>query len=307
MREERVLVAGATGYLGGFVAREFKRRGYFVRALARSADKLQAMGWELDEIVEGEVTKPETIRGICEGMDVVFSSIGITKQKDNLTFQDVDYQGNRNLLEVARRAGVRKFIYTSVFRGPSLLHLAIVKAHEDFVAVLRTSGMEYTIVRPTGFFSDMGEYLSMARKGRVYLMGDGSNRINPIHGADLAGICVDAVDQDVQEMDVGGPEVLTHGEIGRLALTAAGKTHRITSIPVWVMRASISLVRVFNRHQGELLAFLTEAMSSDAVAPMTGYRTLAQHFRELAAASGGWEPDGGGVTKNHMRSEHRRR
>jgi uncharacterized protein YbjT (DUF2867 family) len=276
----RVLVAGATGYLGEFVAREFKRRGYFVRALTRSADRLKEMEDELDEIVVGEVTKPETLRGICDGIDIVFSSIGITKQKGKLTFKDVDYQGNKNLLEAAERAGVGKFVYTSVFRGPSLLHLDIVKAHEDFVAVLKASGLPYTVIRPNGYFSDMGEYMKMASKGRVYLVGEGKNRINPIHGADLAGACVDAVDQDVREIDVGGPEVLTHRQIAQLALKAAGKPERITSVPVWLMRAMVSLTRVVNRHQGELLAFFTEAMTTDSVAPAFGSRRLSEHFQE---------------------------
>ena len=91
---KRVLVAGATGYLGGFVAREFKARGYFVRALARSAKKTDLL-WEFtDEIVEAEVTLPETLVHVCEAIDCVFSSIGITRQKDGLTFRVVDYQGN---------------------------------------------------------------------------------------------------------------------------------------------------------------------------------------------------------------------
>jgi uncharacterized protein YbjT (DUF2867 family) len=247
---KRVLVAGATGYLGGFVVRELKNRGYYVRALARSPQKLAPLGDSVDEIFQAQVTQPDTLEGACDGIDVVFSSVGITKQKDKLTFQDVDYQGNRNLLDEARRAGVKKFIYTSVFRGPSLRHLAIVKAHEDFVTVLQASGMEHTIIRPNGFFSDMGEYLAMARKGRVYLIGDGSNRINPIHGADLAEVCVDAVGRDVAEIEVGGPEVMTHREIARLALEAAGKGERITSVPVWMMRGLVSLTRLFNRHQG---------------------------------------------------------
>jgi uncharacterized protein YbjT (DUF2867 family) len=83
---KRVLVAGATGYLGGFVAREFKARGYFVRVLARSTKKVNHLRDATDEIVEAEITRPETLEHICDGVDVVFSSIGITRQKDGLTF-----------------------------------------------------------------------------------------------------------------------------------------------------------------------------------------------------------------------------
>ncbi len=277
-RPRNVLVAGATGYLGGFVAREFKNRGYHVRALARSPKKLDPIRDSLDEVVQAEITRPDTLGGVCDGIDVVFSSVGITKQKDKLTFKDVDYQGNRNLLEVAQKAGVKKFIYTSVFRGPSLLHLDIVKAHEDFVTVLKASGLEYTVVRPNGFFSDMGEYLKMAQRGRVYLIGRGDNRINPIHGADLAELCVGAVDQDVPEIDVGGPEILTHREIAQLAFKSIQRRERINSVPTWVMRSVVSLTRLVNRHQGELLAFFTEAMTADAVAPTIGSRSLSDYF-----------------------------
>ena len=279
----RVLVAGATGYLGGFVAREFKSRDYLVRALARSPKKLDPLRDSLDEIVHAEVTRPETLEGACDGIDVVFSSVGITKQKDGLTFRDVDYQGNVNLLQAAQRAGVKKFIYVSVFGGPGLLHLDIVKAHEDFVGVLRDSGMDYTVIRPTGFFSDMEEYLKMARRGRVYLFGPGKNRINPIHGADLAVVCADAASGDAQEIDVGGPQVLTHRQIAELALSSVGKQPRISSVPLWVMKVSVFLTKKFNRHQGELLAFLTTAMSIDAAAPAVGVHHLEDHFRDLAS------------------------
>ena len=287
--ERRVLVGGATGYLGRFVAREFKRRGFYVRVLARSATRLNGLDDEVDEVFIGQVTEPDTLEGACDGIDIVFSSVGITKQKDGLTFQDVDFQGNRNLLEVARKAGVKKFIYTSVFRGPSRTHLDIVKAHEDFVKVLQDSGMPCTVIRPNGFFSDMGEVLTMARKGRVYLIGKGMNRVNPIHGADLAEVCVDAADRDVSSLDVGGPEVLTYREIANLAFTAVGKPERITSVPVWLMRGVVRLTRVFNRHQGELLAFFTEAMTADDVAPRVGSRRLADHFQKLAAQVAGGE------------------
>jgi uncharacterized protein YbjT (DUF2867 family) len=282
---KRVLVAGATGYLGGFVAQEFKRQGHFVRALARSTEKLDRLDPLPDEIVKGEITCPETFENVCNGIDVVFSSIGITKQKDGLTFRDVDYQGNKNLLDVALRAGVRKFIYVSVFNGPNLPHLDIVRAHEDFVEELRSSGINFAVLRPTGYFSDMSPFFEMAKKGRVYLVGDGSKKMNPIHGADLAKCCVNALDKEESEIDIGGPEVMTYREMAELAFRTLGRPARITALPVWVMKTAVAAAKVVNKHQGELLAFFTTAMSSDVVAPTTGTRRLDAHFKELAGVS----------------------
>lgn len=148
---KRVLVAGSTGYLGGFVTAELKNRGHFVRAIARSPQKLNSIKPLPDEIVQAEVTRPETLKTVCRGIDAVFSSIGITRQKDGLTFRDVDFQGNLNLLTSALEAGVEKFIYTSVFNGHKLGHLEIVKAHEDFVRELKKSGLNYVVIRPTGY------------------------------------------------------------------------------------------------------------------------------------------------------------
>jgi uncharacterized protein YbjT (DUF2867 family) len=275
---KHILVAGATGYLGGFVTREFKERGHFVRALARDAAKLQPIRDSIDEIVKAEVTRPETLEHVCDGIDVVFSSIGITKQKDKLTFKDVDYQGNRNLLDEALKAGVKKFIYVSVLNGPSLMHLDIVKAHEDFVKVLKDSGIDYAVIRPTGYFSDMDEFLQMAGKGRIYLIGQGDKRMNPIHGADLAVAGVDALNGKKQEIDVGGPEVLTCRQIAELAFDSLHKRARITSVPVWIFKIVTALTGIFSRHQAQLLAFFVTMMTSEVMAPLSGTRTLHEHF-----------------------------
>ncbi len=280
---KRILVAGATGYLGNFVARELGSRGYFVRALARTPGKLDHLKETLDEIHICEVTKPETLEGTCDGIDVVFSSIGITKQQGKLTFKDVDYQGNKNLLHIAKRAGVAKFVYVSALDGPSLCHLDIVKAHEDFVRELKSSGLDYAVLRPTGYFSDMGEVYKMARKGRVYLIGPGDNRINPIHGADLAVRCVDAIEESRQEIDLGGPETMTWREIAELAFATQNKPVKITSVPVRIMSLVILATRLFSRHSAELLAFFTAMATRDVVGPATGSHTLGAHFEQLGA------------------------
>jgi len=108
---KRVLVAGATGYLGRFAVQEFKKQGYWVRALARTPEKLETLKEFIDDQFTGEVTDKTSLEGICKDIDIVFSSIGITRQKDNLTFMDVDYQGNKNLLEEALKEGTTKFIF----------------------------------------------------------------------------------------------------------------------------------------------------------------------------------------------------
>ena len=94
---KKVLITGATGYLGRYLIQEAKIQGYWVRALARRANKLDDLKDSIDEIREAEITKPNTLKGICDDMDAVISSIGITRQKDGLTYMDVDYQANMNL------------------------------------------------------------------------------------------------------------------------------------------------------------------------------------------------------------------
>jgi uncharacterized protein YbjT (DUF2867 family) len=84
-----------------------------------------------------------------------------------------------------------------------------------------------------------------------------------------------------QEIDVGGPEVLTYREIAKLAFEVQGKRVKITSVPVWLMRVSIAVTKIFSKHQGELLAFLTTAMTSEGVAPATGTHTLEEHYKTL--------------------------
>ena len=275
---KRILVAGSTGYLGGFVCRELKARGHFVRALARSPEMLVPLRDSLDEIVEAEVTQPETLEHVCDGIDVVFSSVGITRQRDGLTFRDVDYQGNKNLLDAALQAGVQKFVYVSAVNGARLRDLAIVDAHEAFVDELEASGLAHTVLRPTGYFSDMSEVLEMARRGRVWLIGSGTNRVNPIHGVDLAVVCADAIESSDREIAVGGPQTMTWREVAQLAFEVHGRPEKVTCIPAWLMWSVVRLVRLFNRHQGELLAFFTTMATTDVVAPPTGTRTLEQHF-----------------------------
>src|SRR5699024_9578441 len=162
------------------------------KVLVRNVEKFKSKHIAADQIIHAEVTDKSSLKGCCENIDTVFSSVGITMQKDGLTYMDVDYQANLNLLREAEKSKVKKFVYVSVFKGRELTHLKICEAKEKFVEALKKSTLDYCIIRPNGFFSDMGQIYEMAQNGRVYLFGDGEYSINPIHGKDLADVCVKA-------------------------------------------------------------------------------------------------------------------
>ena len=278
---KKVLVAGATGYLGRYLVKELKKQGYWVRALARNANKLDNLSEHIDEVFEAEVTKPETLKGICDAIDAVISSIGITRQKDGLTYMEVDYQGNKNLLDLAVENNVSKFIYISVLNAHLMKDLKGIQAKILFEDKLKESGLDYVVIRPTGFFSDMLEFLKMAQKGRISLFGSGVNKINPIHGADLAEVCVQLLDKPEKEMNVGGPEIFTFREIAELAFRVLNKEPKISTLPVWMIRIILPVLRTFtsSKTYGPL-EFMMSVMTMDVMGGRYGKEKLSDFFKE---------------------------
>jgi uncharacterized protein YbjT (DUF2867 family) len=289
---KRVLIAGATGYLGKFAVQAFKERGYHVRVLTRSEKRLSEPGPfaapalsenDVDEIFVGEITRPETLSGLMDGIDLVFSSVGISRQRDGLTFAQVDYQCNQNLIDLCQSAGVKRFVYVSMQGAENIMQLAITQAHEKVVAALADSGMAYRIVRPCGYFSDMGVILDMAKKGRAYLIGDGSNKMSPIHGRDLARVCVDAAEGDELEVEAGKPDIMTQREAVELAFEVVGKPAKVTVIPMWLARGVVRLIGLLSTQFGDLADFIVTAGEIDGVGPKRGKTSLRSYFEALHA------------------------
>jgi uncharacterized protein YbjT (DUF2867 family) len=294
MAQQKVLVAGASGYLGRYVVSEFARRGYAVRALVRDRERLSGVGpnFEPDvsaltgEVHIGDAVDSASLRGACKGVDIVFSCMGLTKPQHGVTNEEVDHLGNRALLEEALQSGVKRFIYVSVFNSDKMTDSDMVHAHELFVADLRSSGMAFTIIRPTAYFNDMGMFFDFARKGHVFLFGDGSNRFNPIHGADLAKVCADAAnDEGNREVAVGGPETFTYDETNLMAFEALGLQPKITHVPMWVGDAALFIIGLFNKPLGSIMSFALSVSRMDNVAPSCGSMHLKDFYRELAARS----------------------
>jgi len=280
MTKNKILLAGATGYLGSFITQDLIERGYETKIIVRNKKKVKIEAPTL-EILEAQVTNPKTLKDICRDVDVVISTIGITRQKDGLTYMDVDYKANANLIDEAKRNGVKKFIYISVLNGEKLRHLKICEAKEKLGDYLKSSGLNYCIIRPNGFFSDMSDFLKMAKGGRVYLFGDGKLKLNPIHGKDLAKVVVDAISQDKKEIDIGGPDLLSQNEIAELALKAYGKAIKIVHLPDWIRKFALWSVRTFtsSKTYGPIEFFMT-TMVMNMEAPKYGTHKLEDFFND---------------------------
>lgn len=283
MKHTNILLAGATGYLGGYLLKVLIEQQNQVVAIVRNPDKLINTNENYLEIKQAEVTKPETLRDICKGIDTVISTVGITRQKDGLTYMDVDYRANMNLLEEAKKTGVKHYVYVSAINGDKHRNLKIFEAKEKFVDALKASGLNYTIVRPNGFFSDMKDFFQMAKSGRVYLFGSGNQKLNPIHGEDLARAIEETLDEYNKEFTIGGPDVLSLNEISGLALQALEKPVKIVHLPDCLRALTIWSLRTFTsvKTYGPIEFFLT-LMAEDTIAPTYGKHRLEDFYIEEA-------------------------
>ena len=289
MKTEKILLAGATGYLGQYILATLLREEYPTRIVVRNKSKISPalLTHPLLEVVEAEVTQPDTLQGVCKGVDKVISTIGITHQKDGLTYEQVDFQANKNLLDEALREGVRKFIYVSVFKGEAMRHIAIGAAKERFVDALKASGLDYCIIRPSGFYSDMTIFFKMAKKDKIRLFGKGQYAMNPIHGEDLAEICVAQLERYEREVNVGGAEIFTQTEISRLAFEVLHKPANIIYLPDWVRRLILKMGKYLlpkSIYGG--MEFVLTIMAMDVVAPMqVGKHRLKAFFESINSSA----------------------
>lgn len=277
-----IALAGATGYLGQHIAQELNKNGIKPDILTRRWSSELSIAIQSNHIYNIDFSNPLTLSSKLFGIDIVISSLGITRQKDNLTYMDVDYQANLNLLNEAKRCGVKKFIYISALNGDKLRHIKIFEAKEKFVDELKNSGLEYIIIRPNGFFSDMKDFQEMVKSGKVYLFGKGKQKLNPIAGSDLAKFIINSMNKyKNQELEIGGPKVYTHNEIAQLAFKVLEKEVKITYIPDCFRKLFLKVLPIISTSKtyGPIEFFLT-VMGIDMIAPKFGQYYLEDFYKK---------------------------
>lgn len=232
------LVVGATGLLGSEICRLLAAAGKSFRALVRTtSDKgkvaeLQSLG---AEIARGDLKDRPSLAAACKGVTAVISTASSTlSRQEGDSIQTVDLEGQLNLIDAAKAAGVSQFILVSF--SPSANDFPLQAAKRAVEDHLKQSGLNYTILQPTCF---MEVWLSPAlgfdaANAKAQIYGAGQNKISWISLRDVAKFAVHSLDNPAARdavIELGGPESLSPLEVVKVFEQVQGRTFETQHVP----------------------------------------------------------------------------
>ncbi len=261
----KVVLAGAYGKLGSEILKSLLKAGHDVVAADMIEGSVEGVDKASFAFKKLDVTDKNALKGICDGADVVITTVGLTKTSATLTNYDIDYNGNLNLLNEAKAAGVKNFVYISVIKADKAPDVPMLHAKYLFEEELKKSGLTYVIHRPTGYFYDIVKvFRPMIENGKVTLLGKKPVHANVVHTPDFAEFIVEHMLDKNKTYDVGGKETWSYEEIANMCFEAAGKTPVIKRAPAWLFDVLGSLPKNKKNGKQAILKFskwtLTEEM-----------------------------------------------
>ena len=276
----KVLLAGAFGNLGADILKKLVADGHEVVA----ADMMERdLGIEKNYTFQKiDVTNPETLKGICNGCDTVITTVGLTKGSATVTPYEIDYQGNLNLLNEAKAAGVKNFTFISVIKPDKAPHIPMLHAKAMFEEELKKSGLSYVIHRPTGYFYDIIKvFKPMILKGEVTLLGKKPIHANVISTEDFAEFIVLHMNDNNVSYDVGGKETYSYEELATLCFEAAGKPVVIKRAPALLFDVLAFVNKVKKTGKEGVLKFGKWTMTEEMVgSTVYGEMSFAAYIKE---------------------------
>lgn len=242
------LVVGSTGILGSEICRALAVAGKPVRALVRptaegyKVDALKSVG---AEIATGDVQDRASLDAACRGATAVFTTLSTTySRQPSDSIQASDLDGQRSLVDAAKAAGVRHFVYVSMTENAPE-DMPFVKIRRSVEEYVRQSGIPYTIVRPSSF---METYLNPlvgfdVANGRVSVFGAGEGKINWISAKDIAEFAVQSLDNPAARnatLELGGPDHISPMDVVRIAEEMRGSAIEVFHVTEDMLQGQIA-------------------------------------------------------------------
>jgi len=250
----KVLVAGGTGFIGSYLCRALAEGGHEVTALSRSpSDTPEGVA-----SATGDVTDSDSIAGAVEGQDAVVNLVALSPlfepKGGNVMHDRIHRGGTENLVRAAEDAGAERFLQLSALGADPAGDTAYIRAKGQAEEIVRESGLDWTIFRPSVVFGEGGEFVSFTKRLKgmfapgvpLYpLPGGGKTRFQPIHVEDLVPMLVASLEADEhvgETYEVGGPEVLTLRQVTDLVYEAEQKGVTIVPLPMPLARIGLGVL-----------------------------------------------------------------
>ncbi len=250
-----ILVTGGAGFVGNNTIRRLLKDGHSLRALVRDLEKAQLRLGDLRaqvEIVKGDVTDRDSLKAVMDGVTAVVHTVAIPQEKGRATYAEINTQGTINVVEAAKAWGVKRFINLSQNGATPDHWSAFLRSKGKAQAYVAASGLDWTAIKPSAIFGPQDEFFNtFARLVRVTpilfpLVGGGTAQFQPVSIDDVTEVIARSLKDDStigQEFELGGPEVLTLGEIEKRVLQALGSRRIMFSAPVGLLRPVVVVMQ----------------------------------------------------------------
>jgi nucleoside-diphosphate-sugar epimerase len=254
----RVLVTGATGFVGSHLVEALQGDGAAVTALARSPEKAAALAARGIRVVPGDLHDIGALENAARNQDVIYHVAGVVAARGEAEFLRANRDGTRNVTAAAERSGRPRLVLVSSLaaggpaprgaplKGPEPPRPVTAYGRSKLAGeqIVRSSSLPWSIVRPPIVYGprdrEVLKLFRIARLGIAPVFGDGCQELSAVHAADLAQALIAA---SSSESTVGGtynachPEVFTSGELGRAIGAALGRSVATLRIPARLGRA----------------------------------------------------------------------
>lgn len=239
-----ILVAGATGFLGGEICRQLITENKHVKGLVRvtsDANKVAHLKELGVETIEGDLKNKDSLKNALQGVSAVISTVSSSlSRQEGDSIQSVDDEGQNNLIDAAISAGVNQFVYVSFCSMPGEYPLQTAKRKVE--KHLIESGLIYTILQPTYF---MEVWLSPVLgfdypNAKASIFGAGKNKVSWIAIKDVASFAVAALNNPAAKnkmIELGGPSALSQLDVVKIFETSKGKKFEIQFVPEEAIKA----------------------------------------------------------------------
>ncbi len=216
-----ILIVGASGRLGSVVVRHLLAQGKSIRVMTRNPLGLAHLKQQGVEIVSGNLRDRASLASACQGVEQVLAAAHALDGKGDNNPRTVDDMGNRHLIDAAKAAGVKHFIFISVQGASPDSPLEFFRIKYRTEEYLQASGLNFTILRPSAYMGLWAQLIGqpIREQGKTTIFGRGDNPINFVSVEDVArfvSIGLDDARAGNTVIEVGGPENLTMNQLAEI-------------------------------------------------------------------------------------------